>query len=66
MTTLILARRIKDSLVIVVSAAVRTLGVIGNQVLIAVDASWDVVVHREELAHKSGEIPISRADNDVK
>ena len=54
---LILTRRINESMFIGEDITITILGVKGNQVRIGVDASRDVSVHREELAHKDNETP---------
>lgn len=50
MSTLILTRRIGESLVIGQDITVRVLSVKGNQVRLGVEAPRDVAVHREEIA----------------
>ena len=50
MSTLILTRRIGESLVIGEDVTVRVLSVKGNQVRLGVDAPREVAVHREEIA----------------
>lgn len=47
--SLILTRRITESLIIGDDIKVQVLGVHGNQVRIAVDAPKDIAVHREEI-----------------
>ena len=50
MSTLILTRRIGESLIIGGEVTVRVLSVKGNQVRLGVEAPRDVAVHREEIA----------------
>ena len=50
MSTLILTRRIGESLVIGESITVRVLSVKGNQVRLGIEAPREVSVHREEIA----------------
>ena len=50
MSTLILTRRIGESLVIGQDVTVRVLSVKGNQVRLGVEAPREVSVHREEIA----------------
>jgi len=50
MSTLILTRRIGESLVIGEDVTVRVLSVKGNQVRLGVEAPREVSVHREEIA----------------
>ncbi len=50
MSTLILTRRIGESLVIGEDITVRVLSVKGNQVRLGVEAPREVSVHREEIA----------------
>lgn len=50
MSTLILTRRIGESLVIGDNVIVRVLSVKGNQVRLGVEAPREVSVHREEIA----------------
>ncbi len=52
MSTLILTRRIGESLVIGDEVTVRVLSVKGNQVRLGVDAPRTVAVHREEIAER--------------
>jgi len=52
MSTLILTRRIGESLVIGEDVIVRVLSVKGNQVRLGVEAPREVSVHREEIAQK--------------
>jgi len=52
MSTLILTRRIGESLVIGDNVTVRVLSVKGNQVRLGVDAPREVAVHREEIAER--------------
>lgn len=50
MSTLILTRRVGESLVIGDDVVVRVLSVKGNQVRLGVEAPRSVAVHREEIA----------------
>ena len=52
MSTLILTRRIGESLVIGDNVTVRVLSVKGNQVRLGVEAPREVSVHREEIAER--------------
>ncbi len=52
MSTLILTRRIGESLVIGDNVTVRVLSVKGNQVRLGIDAPREVAVHREEIAER--------------
>lgn len=52
MSTLILTRRIGESLVIGDNVTVRVLSVKGNQVRLGVEAPREVPVYREEIAER--------------
>jgi carbon storage regulator len=52
MSTLILTRRIGESLVIGDNVTVRVLSVKGNQVRLGIEAPREVSVHREEIAER--------------
>jgi carbon storage regulator len=52
MSTLILTRRIGESLVIGDDVTVRVLSVKGSQVRLGIEAPREVSVHREEIAER--------------
>lgn len=52
MSTLILTRRIGESLVIGDNVTVRVLSVKGSQVRLGIEAPREVAVHREEIAER--------------